>query len=288
MITLSNGYSFEYATASGALGLAGKGYLHEQLFKLVGLINPALFLNFGKTPTFGPRKGNFRWWKPWQTIRPLPGGALNAFGLRNRGIHWWAENIGPQIDSSKIPFAGSIFGDANELREMTAIMNRFDLLAIEINASCPNTETDVLLDSNADKIIVSVKEVKSVARFPVGLKLSVAHQRSAEKILRAVEKDVEFLSVNSVPWAIAFPGRKSPMERFGGGGVSGKIAQPFTWPFAEKLQSITDIPVIAPSVWDFQNIACLREKGFKAFSFGSVFLCHPWRPTLFVRKEQAS
>ena len=87
---------------------------------------------------------------------------------------------------------------------------------------------------------------------------------------------------------MVFPDWKSPLAKFGGGGVSGKIVQRHTWQFAEVLQSITDVPVIAPSVWDFEDIQKLRAIGFPAFSFGSVFLPFPWRPTRFVKRDMAN
>jgi dihydroorotate dehydrogenase (NAD+) catalytic subunit len=285
MITLSNGFQFEYVTASGALGYDGKGWPWEWPLRWLGLIDPSLFANVIKTLTLPPRKGNLRWWKPWMCVRPMLGGAVNAVGLTNPGPDWWAEKIGPKVDSKKIPLVGSIYGEQIAgLTIMAKIMDSFDLVAIELNASCPNT-TDGLL-YNADMVVRSAEAVKRTSRHPLWVKLSVAHKAST--IVSRLNGIAEALSINSVPWRIIFPTRTSPMEKYGGGGVSGKIAQPITWSFAQELQSIADIPVIAPSVWDFGDIAELRAKGFKAFSFGSVFLCHPWRPTLYVRREQKS
>ncbi len=282
MITLSNGFRFEYVTASGALAYDGKGWPWEWPLRWLGIIDPSLSLNFIKTLTLPPRKGNLRWYKPWNCVRPMFGGACNAVGLTNPGPDWWAKKIGPKVNSSKIPLAGSIFGDQLAgLKIMARILNDFDLVALELNASCPNTNDGLL--KNSQLVVDSCLAVAETSWHPVGLKLSVVHD--AEKIVPAVQDLVEFFSVNSVPWHIIFPNRKSPLEKLGGGGVSGKIAQPFTWPFAEKLQTMTDIPVIAPSVWDFQDLALLRKKGFRAFSFGSVFLCHPWRPAMYIRKD---
>lgn len=160
-------------------------------------------------------------------------------------------------------------------------MNDCDLVALEYNASCPNT-TDGILE-NTDVVVRSAEMVKSISRHPILVKLSVVHD--AKKIMPRLAGIAEALDINSVPWKLVFPAQKSPLERFGGGGVSGKIAQPFTWPFAEKLQAMTDIPVIAPSVWDYEDLARLRKKGFAAFSFGAVHLLHPWRPTSCVRKD---
>jgi len=289
MITLSNGHEFEYMVAGGALGFDGKGYPHEWPLRWMGLIDPSLFTVVAKTVTYKSRKGNLRWYKPWACVRFLPNilkpdGAVNAVGLTNKGIRWGCEEKGFFADRKKIPLVGSILSDnIYELEEMARMMNDFDLVALEINASCPNTEGDLL--ENTEKAIRGCLAVKEVSRFPLILKLSVVHD--IKSILPEVKGIIEAISINSVPWVVIFPDKKSPLAHLGGGGVSGKIAQPHTWGFVEKLVSMTSIPVIGPSVWDYEDMQKLRNIGAKAISFGSIFFRFPWgcRPTMYVRKD---
>jgi dihydroorotate dehydrogenase (NAD+) catalytic subunit len=239
-----------------------------------------------KTITLRPREGNYRWWKPWQTIRPIWEnwkivGSVNAFGLSNPGIDWWAREIGPKVDSSKIKLVGSIFGPPEDVAEMADIMNDFDLVAVELNISCPNDKGDVL--SNTAMAMKSCEAVKKVCRHPMIVKLSVAHD--FEEIVKALDGIAEALSINSVPWNIIFPGRRSPMARFGGGGVSGPVARPFTWAFLKELKAITSIPVIGPSAWYYEDFPGLRALGARAISFSSIFLFHPCWPTAYVRRD---
>lgn len=282
MIRLSNGHEFEYMVASGALGFNGKGWLHEQPLRWIRLIDPSLFTIVAKTVTYKPRKGNYRWYCPWKCIRLIPNGVVNAVGLTNKGIRWWAGEVGVSSNSKKIALAGSILSDCHyELVEMAMIMNDFDLVALEINASCPNTGADLI--GNTAKIIAGCEEVKKISRFPLILKLSVAH--NIREIIPYIKGIIEAVSINSVPWKIIFPNEISPLANLGGGGVSGKIAQKYTWQLVKELTGITSIPIIGPSVWGFEDIEKLRRIGAKAISFGSIFLRHPWRPTLFVRKD---
>lgn len=287
MITLSNGHSFEYMTASGALGFDGEGWPWEKPLKLLGWLDPTLFTNVMKTVTLHPRKGNLRMWCPWRCVRPIWRnrrivGIVNAVGLTNMGINWWVRKVGPKVDSTKNCLVGSIFGSREELVEMTRIMTGFDLVGIEINASCPNTEHDI--SANADEVIGSCEAVKAVSRFPLILKLSVANE--AERIVKAVKGIVEAIAINSVPWGTIFPNRKSPLAHLGGGGVSGRIAQPFMWELIDRLKGVTSIPIIGPGVWDFANIQTLRETfRVEAISFGSVFIPFPWWPTWAVKQD---
>ena len=281
MIRFSNGHTFEYMTASGALSFDGKGWLWEQPWRWIGLLDPTLFTSVTKTLTLRPTEGNLRWYNPFRCLRLVRGGVVNAVGLSNPGIDWWCRKIGPSVNSTKIPLVASIFGEPEELAEMVRILNDFDLVGLEINASCPNTETCILQDTA--RVIASCEAVKTNSRLPLILKVSVTHDIS--QIVKEVENLVEAISINSVPWAVAFPKCRSPLEILGGGGVSGKVAQPFTWSLVKKLAELTTIPVIGPGVWDFDDLTKVRSLDAKAVSFGSVFMCYPWRPTLYVQKE---
>jgi len=282
MIRFSNGHTFEYMTASGALSFDGKGWPWEQPWRWLGLLDPALFTSVIKTLTLRPMEGNLRWYNPFRCVRLINNGVVNAVGLSNPGVNWWCKKIGPSVNSAKIPLIASIFGEPDELAEMAKLLNNFDLVGIEINASCPNAEICVLRDTA--KVIASCEAAKANSRLPLILKVSVTHD--IQQIVKAVENVVEAISINSIPWTIVFPNRRSPLETFGGGGVSGKAVQPFTWSLAQKLTELTIIPIIWPSMWDFDDIEKVRSLGAKAVSFGSVFMCHPWRPTLYIRKER--
>ena len=283
MIRFSNGHTFEYMAASGALGFDGKGWPWEKPWGLFGFFDPTVFTSVTKTLTLQPREGNLRWYKPFHCVRLSSSGALNAVGLSNPGIGWWCKKIGPTVNSKKIDLVGSIFGESEELSEMAGVLNDFDLVGLEINVSCHNIENRIYRDTA--RVIASCEAVKANSYYlPLILKISVAHDVS--QIVEKVAGIVEAISINSVPWSRAFPNRRSPLEVFGGGGVSGKIAQPFTWALVKKITGLTSIPVIGPSIWDFKDLNKVRNLGAKAISFGSVFLRYPWRPTLYVRKER--
>lgn len=281
MIILSNGHAFEYMASSGALGFDGYGWPWEQPWRWINVLDPKLFTSVTKTLTLPPMEGNLRWYNPLRCLRLVRGGVINAVKLSNPGTKWWCEKIGPTVDSSKISLIASIFGEPDELAIMAAMLDKFDLVGLEINDSCPNIETGFLPDTA--KTIAGIKAVKANSRLPLILKISVAHDVAL--IAKEAGCLIEALSINSVPWPIAFPGRISPLENLGGGGVSGKIAQPFTWEMVKKIANSTAIPAIGPSAWDFEDLEKLRIIGAKAISFGSVFIRYPWRPTLYIRRE---
>jgi dihydroorotate dehydrogenase len=295
-IKLSNGRVIYYMAASATLGFDGRGYppldtlLSLKLPGLKPLLDPGLFTIVTKTLTLHERKGNYRWYYPPSCIRLIRSGSVNAVGLTNPGIRWWLREIVPRIDTSDIVV--SIFSDRSEnekyleeLGEMAMQLDKLDLTAIEINASCPNTGGDCLKQS-AQRIIDGCLTVHAMTRHPVIFKLSVAHplEEIAALLNQLPPKTVEAISINSVPWSAVFPDRKSPLKKYGDGGVSGKPAQKFTWKAVEKLVGLTDIPIIGPSVWDYEDIETLMRIGASAISFGAAFFI-PGRPTRYVRRH---
>lgn len=162
-----------------------------------------------------------------------------------------------------------------------AWVNDFNLVALEINASCPNTGADLI--GNTAKIIAGCQRARELSRFPLILKLSVVHD--VELILPEIKRVVEAVSINSVSWKVIFPNKQSPLAHLGGGGVSGRIAQPFTWKMVKRIADVSSIPVIGSSVWEFEDIERLRDIGASAISFGSIFTRHPCLPTTIVKKD---
>jgi dihydroorotate dehydrogenase len=288
MIILSNGHKMEYVVASGALAFDGKGWLWERPLVWMGLIKPESFSVVLKTLTFNPRSGFLRWWKPWECVRLIPGGSVNKIGLTNKGIKWWCKKVGPKLDFKKYSLVGSIFGNQEELVKMAGMFNKFDFVAVEINPSCPNTghaldETDV--------IIKTVKAVKGVSEHPIIVKISAAQDYLT--IADRLKGIAEAIDLNSVPWEMVYPkSEKSPLCRLeqrvggGGGGVSGKPSRIFNWKAVKELSEQGSLPVIGPSIMDFDDFNVLRELGASALSFGAIHLRTPWRPTAFVRRDQ--
>ncbi len=301
MIRLSNGHVINYMTASGSLEFGGKGWFWELPLVWLGLIKPELFTVVIKTLTRKPRQGNLRLWKWWTCIRIIPGGAVNKVGLTNKGIDWWCKEIAPSIDFSYYPIIVSILGNELELIEMARMLDRFNIVGIEVNDSCPNSGDPL---SEAESAIRSTKAVKRNSRHPIIYKVSVSQDYLA--IAEGLKGIAEAISINSVPWTKAFSsGEVTPLWKLekkiggGGGGVSGKPAQNHNWTAVKALAKQGALPVIAPSVMEFEDMGHVRSLGAKAVSFGAIHLADhpvwlkPWtiftnpcKPTQFVEKEK--
>lgn len=299
MITLSNGRKLTYVVASGSLAFSGLGWFWERPLVWLGLIKPELFTVFIKSLTLHPRKGNLSWWHPWTCVRLLFGdGVVNKVGLSNKGIDWWCKKVGPRLNFKKYKIAGSIFGNEQELVDMAIKLNAFDLVALEVNVSCPNSGHAM---DKTQQVIDSVKAVKRVSRHPIIVKVSVDQDYIA--IARRLVGVAEAISLNSVPWTTVYPnGERSPLYKLerkvggGGGGVSGRPAQKHNWKAVQELAADGSLPVIVPSIMDYEDMAHVRKWG-AAVSFGAIHLptkgkpwtvfSNPCKPTQFVKKEMS-
>ncbi len=294
MITLSNGHSFEYMVASGALGFDGQGWLWDRPLVRLGLIKPELFTIVTRSLTWKPRfypVSNLSWARPWtwvpwsprSCVKFLPnGGAVNKVGLYNPGFFWW-RRVMLEKYGRKVPLVVSLYGEKHDLATMAAhVEDDFDVLGIELNVSCINS-SDRMTESEV--IIQTVQLVRTVTKHPLIVKVSV--DQDYERIARGLVGVADAISFNSVPWNIAFPGNRSPVAHIGNpgdGGVSGKPAQKFNWPAAQAVAMQRTLPVIFPGIMEYEDMAKARSLGASALSFGTIFMRRPWAPTAFVQR----
>ncbi len=300
MIKLSNGHCLEFVAASGSLAFDGRGWPWEWPLRWVGKLDPHLFTIVIKTLLPVKWKGNLRWSRPWDVVkfiskegeeinpvlalaRPrLVGGVINAIGLTGPGIDHWRERDYPKIENQGYQVVVSITGPEGG-RGCVEIVNGLNgllnIIGIEFNASCPNTDPTLLND--ADAVVRMCHLIKEVSGYPLLLKLS--YVQPYLQIAKKVEGLVEAISISSVPWKVIFGERPSPLAKYGGGGVSGKIIQPFTWQMVSELARETKIPVIGPSVCEYEDIARLKKLGAQAVHFGTIFF-QPWKPTSYIKR----
>jgi dihydroorotate dehydrogenase len=302
MITLSNGHSFTYMVASGALAFRGRGWWFERLFVWLGWIKPELFTIVTKTVTLNPIKGNLKQCSPWTCIRWLSGGGVvNKVGLTNKGFKWFMEKILPRILKDEGSVMVSFLGTKEELVTMTRDLNFYrGIVGVEINVSCPNTGHE--MDESA-YVVDCVKAVSEVCHLPIIVKVSVAQDYIA--IAKGLAGVAQAISINSVPWHVAYPedpdGENSPLQGLmrklshqkgdtgGGGGVSGKPAQKANWEAVKQIAfEVPNLPVIGPSIMEYEDLQKLFDLGASAYSFGAIHIRkRPWVPTQIVERHRA-
>lgn len=283
MIRLSNGYELEFLVASGALAFDGRGWFWEWPFRWLGLLAPHAFTIVVKTLTLQPRKGNLRWYKPWGCVRLIPGGTVNAVGLTNPGIDRWILTCLPRMLRMGYRPIVSVYPENEEdAVEFKQKLKPLSLVAIELNASCPNT------GHLTDKVgaVVRMASALQEAGHPLIVKLS--YDQPYIEIAQGLEGIAEAVhAINAVPWKTVFPSQKSPLEPLGGGGVSGEPIRDFAREAVANLVQKTRLPVIAGGgIYTLKDVEEFEALGASAFSFGTLFLRRPAMPNRIVKAWQ--
>lgn len=292
MIHLNNGHSFEFASASGALGLdgydGGNGIVRawKWPFRTLGWLRPRDFTVITKSLTRHPRAGNLRLLTPWRCFRPLRGGGtVNAIGFTNPGIDDWILTWWPRA-RGRFPLIVSIAPEtAQEANEMAWRIQRVDrnqLVGIELNVSCPN----VVHDRRTAHVQDLVRAIQEETGMPLLVKLGA--DSPYHEICTQLDGAVAaFDLINAVPWTVLFGGSTpSPLAPYGLlGGVSGPpIASIARGALDNVRRSGVRTPILAGGGIDSLEEVNLRfELGADAVSFGVAFL-RPWLPNRIVRQ----
>ena len=267
VISFSNGKQYTYFISSGMLGFDGEGatVVHKIIRKILlkaKIYDPTLVAETTKTITFHPIDGP-------KKIKPIRGGWWNDYGLDNPGLNNFIMYYGKKIkwkENLIISIAGK---DRDEMRVIVrAITARFpNLLALEYNASCPNCSTTRV---GANEVIKRCELIKETSpRTDVIVKVG-AKSNNYAIITKGTKGLVKAFRINSVP-----------VE--GGGAISGKLAQEVNWRILNELLEASSTPVIAPSIWDYEDMKKVLKMGAAGIDFGSVSMIHhlrPWGPAI--------
>jgi dihydroorotate dehydrogenase len=304
MITFPDGRTAEYFIASGALAFDGKGWWWERILVRLGLIKPELFVVTTKSLSLKPIKGNLRWWKPWDCVRLILGGAVNKVGLTNKGIDWWLRKVAPTIDFRKYRIIISLYGTEEEVIIMMKKCEHLDIVGFEINWSCPNT------GHASEKTAYIIKGTKAVRNEMKNeeqcLFVKISADQDGVTIARELLGVVTAITFNTLAWDKVFPGKRSPLHRLekrvggGGGAVSGKPLQKHNWSFMHQIhKAVPAMNLVASSIMEYNDMREVRVYGASGVSFGTINLpdyywwLKPWtiftnpcKPTRFVKREQ--
>jgi len=258
MVSLGDS-NYQFFISSGMMGFDGRGVtiahrIIYNLLKLTNLYDPNLFAITTKTITRYPRKGP-------KKIKPIKNGWWNNYGLDNAGLVQFIKKHKEIIGKSKNLILSLACKEKEQLRAMIIELEAYfsNILALEYNASCPNDEP-----IGAKETIRRCESIKSLTDTPLIVKVGYASNHYME-IAKQTEGMVQAISINSVP---------SPA----GGAISGKLAQEINWDIVKRLADSVSTPIIAPSVWNYEDIEKVFKLGARAVSFGSVSMIHPLRP----------
>lgn len=222
-------------TASGTFG---DGILMNDVYDIA-----RLGAIFAKGTTLHHREGN----SPCR-MAETASGMLNAVGLQNKGVHYFAEHIYPEATALGteiiVNVSGSTIEDYLETTEVIAGLDK--IKAIELNISCPNVkEGGMAFGVTCEGISSIVKAVREVYPKTLIVKLSpnVSDIALMARTAEANGADAVSLVNTFLGMAVDAESRRPKLSTVTGG-LSGPCIKPIALRMVWQVAKAVNIPVI--------------------------------------------
>jgi dihydroorotate dehydrogenase len=301
---------------SGVQNFFGEGYpfhtIYQRLFPKGFVFNGITFV--AKTTTLEPREGNLpmqedgitpQEWRPtciilgpWQW---LFGVMLNAVGLTGPGAQnllsrgLWQQMTEPFMISF-MSVEDTMLARLQEYEKFLKLLsaevpNFRTAFGLQINLSCPNVKAggksdDTILEEGCGYLDPAARYIPYV---PIVFKINTLVRPETAVKLSEHPRCYGICVSNTLPWsamkqwqrALYFPSSiftgKSPLDRFGGGGLSGKPLLPLVeqWIYAARWAGFTKHINAGGGILCAEDVSRLREAD--SISVGSVVALRPWR-----------
>jgi dihydroorotate dehydrogenase (NAD+) catalytic subunit len=148
---------------------------------------------------------------------------LNAVGLAGPGVATWRRDTLPDLERRGCDVVASIWGrTVEEFGQAAEAMRGASVVALEVNASCPNLESRSSIFAHSALATAEIVRAAKVAQVPLWIKLSPNTPELVEIAGAAIDAGADALVlVNTVlGMAIDIDARRATLGN-GGGGVSG-------------------------------------------------------------------
>lgn len=222
-------------TASGTFGYGFEFADFVDLNRLGGIVV--------KGTTIKPRQGNDA-----PRMAETPSGMLNAVGLQNYGVDYFASNLYPLLKDLDtrvvVNVSGSTVEDYVAVAERLAPLEK--IVAIEVNISCPNVKQGgMAFGTSAEKAAEVTRAVRRVFPRTLIVKLS-PNVTDITEIARAVEGEgADSVSLINTLLGMAIDvERQRPCLSTVTGGLSGPAVRPVAVRMVWQVAHAVKIPVI--------------------------------------------
>lgn len=254
-------------TASGTFGYGLEFQDFVNLEEIGGIIV--------KGTTLHHREGN-----PYPRMAETPMGMLNAVGLQNKGVHYFAEHIYPQIKDIRTNMIVNVSGSQiDDYAETARIINGLENIpAIELNISCPNVKQGgMAFGVTAHGAAEVVSAVRKVYDKTLIVKLS-PNVTDITEIARAVEgagADSVSLINTLLGMAIDAETRKPVLSTITGG-MSGAAVKPIALRMVWQVAKAVQIPVIGlGGIMNWKDAVEFLLAGASAIQIGTANFIDP-------------
>jgi dihydroorotate dehydrogenase (NAD+) catalytic subunit len=195
-----------------------------------------------KTITLEPRPGN-----PPPRLWEAPAGMINSIGLPNRGLEGFLARDLPELAELPVPLVVSVMGfSRDELAALAAgVGERDEVAMVELNVSCPNVETGLVMGADPAETARAVERVRPATEKPVIVKLTPTAADPAAVAAAAEGAGADAVSlINTLKGMALHPRMRRPWLGGVTGGLSGPAVRAVALEQVHAVAARTSIPVI--------------------------------------------
>ncbi|MGH2870986.1 MAG: dihydroorotate dehydrogenase [Solirubrobacteraceae bacterium] len=196
-----------------------------------------------KTVTLAPRQGN-----PPPRLWELPAGLINSIGLPNKGLHGYLADDLPQLARLPVPLIVNLMGFGREevARLVSAFASRDEVAALELNVSCPNVETGMVMGADPDETARLLQAIRPLTAKPLIVKLTPNASDVPAVALAAQRAGADAVSlINTIRGMALDPRTGEPWLGGVTGGVSGPAVRAVALAQVHAVRAAVTIPIVA-------------------------------------------
>ncbi len=221
-----------------------------------------------KTVTLEPRQGN-----PPPRLWEIAGGLINSIGLPNKGLHGYLAQDLPRLATLPVPLIVNVMGfSRDEMAELVdAFAERREVSALELNVSCPNVETGLLMGADPREVTALLERVRPLTDKPLIVKLTPNASDVPAVARAAQDAGASALSlINTVRGMALDPRTGEPWLGGVTGGVSGPAIRAISLAQVHAVAASVEIPVIGMGgVQSGRDALDLMRAGAKLIAVGT-------------------
>ncbi len=255
--------------ASGTFG-CGREYAQFFDLSLLGAISV-------KGITLKERKGNLP-----PRLHETPMGLLNSIGLQNPGVEHFIEEEIPFLRQYDTKIIANVNGNTlEEYRELSSILNKEDVDAIELNVSCPNVKEGGMVFGADEKMLrKAVRVVREVVGKCLIVKLS-PNVTSISKMARICEEEgADAISLVNTFTGVAIDSRTGrPVFDLVSAGMSGPAIKPLALKKVYDTYQAVKLPILGMGgIASSEDALEFLLAGSSAIAIGTALFSDPLLP----------
>jgi dihydroorotate dehydrogenase (NAD+) catalytic subunit len=227
-----------------------------------------------KTITPSPRAGN-----PPPRIFETPAGMINSIGLPNKGLDGFCGQDLPRLAELPVPLIVSVMGTSHDefARLVNGVAGRPEVAALELNVSCPNVESGLIVGQQPDETLALLRHLRPLTEVPLIVKLTPNVAQPGAVAQAAEQGGADAVSlINTLAATAAAPGTARAWLGGSGGGLSGPAIRAFALAQVREVAAAVSIPVIGMGgVQSGVDALALMAAGATAVAVGTASFRDP-------------